>query len=45
MAKMILTIGLSIFPCDRKFRTVLIDSLSIFWSALTGEVAAAYLFD
>ena len=27
---MMLTIGLSIFPCDRKFGTVLIDSLSIF---------------
>ena len=42
---MMLTIGLLIFPCDRKSGTVLIDSLSIFWSVLTGEVAVAYLFN
>ena len=42
-AKMMLTIGLSIFSCDKKLSTVLIDSLSICWSVLTGEEAVAYL--
>ena len=40
-----LTAALLIFPCDGKLSTVLIDSLSICWSVLTGEEAAAYLFN